>query len=65
MSYQYAQLKPALFTDEGQRTFLKFRDATKCKGAFGYNTDQLLHIMCKLAWVAVLLIWPSTGVLGL
>lgn len=40
-------------------------DYAKCKGAFGYNVDQYLHILCKLAWVAVLLIWPATGDLGL
>ncbi len=39
-------------------------DDRKCAGLFGYNTDQALHILCKLVWVA--LIWsgvvPLTGI---
>ena len=30
-------------------------DYAKCKGAFGYNVDQYLHILCKLAWAALLI----------
>lgn len=29
MSYNYENIKPALFTDDGQRLFLKVRDKTK------------------------------------
>jgi len=29
-------------------------DFTKCKGGFGYNTDQLLHVLCKLIYAGVL-----------
>lgn len=25
-------------------------DWAKCEGLFGFNTDQLLHGLCKLAW---------------
>ncbi|MCZ7856018.1 DUF3307 domain-containing protein [Agrobacterium salinitolerans] len=30
-------------------------DYAKCKGRFGYNTDQYIHIACKLAYAVVLL----------
>lgn len=26
-------------------------DDAKCRGVFGYNTDQALHIICKIVWV--------------
>ncbi len=29
-------------------------DYSKCKGRFGYNVDQLLHIACKVLWVAAI-----------
>lgn len=29
-------------------------DNAKCRGWFGYNFDQVLHLACKLIWVAVL-----------
>ena len=28
-------------------------DDMKCRGRFGYLTDQVLHIECKLAWAIV------------
>lgn len=30
-------------------------DYAKCKGRFGYNTDQRIHIACKLAYAVALL----------
>jgi hypothetical protein len=27
-----------------------FIDFTKCRGLIGFNTDQLLHLSCKVAW---------------
>jgi hypothetical protein len=30
-------------------------DWAKCRNWFGYNTDQLIHILCKCAWVGLLL----------
>lgn len=26
-------------------------DDAKCRGRIGFNTDQALHVVCKLAWV--------------
>ncbi len=26
-------------------------DDAKCRGRIGFNTDQVLHIVCKAAWV--------------
>lgn len=26
-------------------------DYMKCEGAFGWNTDQALHILCKACWL--------------
>lgn len=37
-------------------------DDRKCAGSFGYDTDQALHILCKLVWVA--LIWGGLLPLG-
>lgn len=31
-----------------------FTDDAKCRGWIGYNTDQVIHIACKVAWVAIL-----------
>lgn len=28
-------------------------DDAKCTGKIGFNTDQALHIMCKVAWVSL------------
>lgn len=28
-------------------------DDAKCAGKIGFNTDQVLHLLCKLAWVIV------------
>ncbi len=30
-------------------------DYAKCRGAFGYNSDQLIHILCKCIWIGALL----------
>lgn len=32
-------------------------DDSKCMGRISYNTDQALHVACKVAWVASLLAW--------
>lgn len=29
-------------------------DYSKCKGRFGYNTDQYLHLICKAAYAAAI-----------
>lgn len=29
-------------------------DYGKCDGWFGFNADQMLHVGCKLIWVAIL-----------
>lgn len=29
-------------------------DHAKCDGAFGFDFDQFLHVVCKLAWVIIL-----------
>ncbi|CAM3841916.1 DUF3307 domain-containing protein [Agrobacterium radiobacter] len=29
-------------------------DYEKCRGSFGYNTDQFIHIGCKVAYAAAL-----------
>tara|TARA_X000001316_G_scaffold12129_1_gene5691 strand:+ start:138 stop:476 length:339 start_codon:yes stop_codon:yes gene_type:complete len=34
-------------------------DFAKCSGWIGYNTDQAIHIGCKVLWVAVIW-WAST-----
>lgn len=34
-------------------------DYTKCSGHIDYNTDQFLHIACKLVWFALLIYWNS------
>ena len=28
-------------------------DDSKCVGRFGYNTDQALHVACKVAWALI------------
>lgn len=30
-------------------------DRTKCEGIIGFNTDQALHIFCKILWVIILI----------
>ncbi|UGY15144.1 DUF3307 domain-containing protein [Bradyrhizobium septentrionale] len=30
-------------------------DFTKCRNRIGYNTDQSLHVVCKLIWFCALL----------
>jgi hypothetical protein len=34
-------------------------DYSKCRGWIGFNTDQVLHILCKLIWVFVVLTCPQ------
>lgn len=29
-------------------------DDAKCRGEIGYNVDQGIHILCKVAWVLIL-----------
>ena len=31
-----------------------FIDFGKCQGWYGFNADQALHVVCKLAWLAIL-----------
>lgn len=33
-------------------------DDAKCKGRIGFNTDQALHMVCKLVWVAIAVLVP-------
>lgn len=35
-------------------------DDTKCRGVISFNTDQILHLACKLVWIALL----ASGLLG-
>ena len=32
-------------------------DSWKCSGRIGFMTDQILHILCKVLWVAMLVYW--------
>ena len=32
-------------------------DRAKCAGHISYNTDQSLHVACKVVWVAALFWW--------
>jgi hypothetical protein len=32
-------------------------DWLKCEGKIGFNTDQAIHVACKLAWTAVYTAW--------
>ncbi|AGT11166.1 DUF3307 domain-containing protein [Paracoccus aminophilus] len=32
-------------------------DDAKCRNKIGFNLDQLLHILCKLLWIGLLVIW--------
>jgi hypothetical protein len=32
-------------------------DWNKCGGRIGYNTDQALHVVCKVAWWLMLIAW--------
>lgn len=34
-----------------------FLDVLKCVGCTSIHTDQLLHIMCKVAWAVGILLW--------
>jgi len=34
-----------------------FIDDAKCMGRISYNTDQALHVACKVLWVALLAAW--------
>ncbi|WP_460821621.1 DUF3307 domain-containing protein [Lysobacter olei] len=43
---------PALAAAEAVAHFLI--DDAKCKGRIGFNTDQALHVACKVLWVALL-----------
>lgn len=36
-----------------------FADDAKCRGWIGYNTDQAIHIGCKLVWVLLLFYWQN------
>jgi hypothetical protein len=29
-------------------------DDTKCRGGISYDVDQVLHVLCKLAWISIL-----------
>jgi len=29
-------------------------DFGKCEDFYGFNTDQLFHLLCKLAWISIL-----------
>lgn len=29
-------------------------DVAKCRGLFGFNTDQCLHVTCKVVWTLIL-----------
>lgn len=31
-------------------------DDLKCRGKIGFNADQAIHVVCKLAWVAIALV---------
>src|ERR1017187_10221439 len=33
-----------------------FIDYSKCAGRFGFNLDQELHFICKIPWVAIIVI---------
>jgi hypothetical protein len=32
-------------------------DKLKCKDVIGLGTDQVLHVCCKLLWVAIVFLW--------
>jgi hypothetical protein len=32
-------------------------DDTKCAGIINYNTDQAAHVVCKIAWVCLLVLY--------
>ena len=34
-------------------------DDLKCMGRISYDVDQMLHILCKVVWVGVLLVWGT------
>lgn len=31
-------------------------DHAKCRGRIGYNTDQLIHFACKVAWALIVVV---------
>jgi len=33
-------------------------DYGKCDGAYGFNIDQLLHVVCKVVWTGALVALP-------
>jgi hypothetical protein len=34
-------------------------DFARCEGRLGFGADQILHVACKVAWVALLLLAPG------
>lgn len=32
-------------------------DDAKCRGKISFNTDQAIHVVCKIAWVLIPLPW--------
>ena len=34
-------------------------DDAKCEGAISYNTDQAIHVACKVIWAAAVLFWGT------
>lgn len=52
MSYQYAEEKPAIFTEQGQRMFLKIRDKIdlllKTSGAV--RMEEIILGVCGSSW---------------
>ena len=36
-----------------------FIDYNKCKGKIGYNTDQALHVICKVWWLVLMCWFPN------
>ncbi len=57
MSYQYQQERPKLFTEEGQRDFLKVRDAAKelleVAGAFRQSEVLQKAGICGDSWFQI------------
>jgi hypothetical protein len=48
-----------LITGSPWLAFIEFNmhciiDDAKCAGRFGFNVDQFLHVVCKVAWVAII-----------
>ena len=36
-------------------------DLGKCEGNYGYNTDQMMHVACKVAWWLLLITFSLGG----